>query len=212
MKKKIMLLVLILVPSLTVLSQVRNYSESSPWFVTISGGINLFDGDISKTTTSLLPEATPSKMFGAGVGYVMSPIYSISLDYSYFLAIAKTKNWDIKTKVNTGVLNFSVNLLNLIFPDRDEDSKFETYASLGFGFTYYSYNEGYNVGNSYGVACLAPISVSEIYNISERLGMGLKVSFLSFSADNLEGIEHLNYKGVSNDRAEIVSLFAKIHL
>ncbi len=186
------------------------YSTASKWSVDIAGGLNLFDGDIPQSDNNVLPSANLGAAFGIGINYQFTPVYGLYVDYNYFSVLAQTKIWDIKTRVNMGAINASVNFLNLVSPNRE--SKFNFYGSIGLGLAKYFYHVSPvdpTVPLDYGVAVTVPISLFCTYDVSDHLSLGGKMSFVSFNTDNVEGVNYLNYKGVCNDRLESGTVFLR---
>lgn len=212
--KKILFLALFLLSVITLSAKKPAgysglYSTTSHWSLDVSGGLNLFDGDIPQSDNNVLPSANLGAAFGVGVNYQFTAIYGLYVDYNYFSVLAQTKTWDIKTRVNMGAINASVNLLNLVSPNRE--SKFNFYGSIGLGLAKYFYHGTVDpkMPLNYGVAVTVPISLFCTYDVSDHFSLGGKMSYVSFNTDNLEGINYLNYKGVSNDRIESGTFFVR---
>ena len=166
-----------------------------------------FDGDIPQSSKSLLPSSNLGVVLGLGVNYQMTKIFGIALDYSYIPINALTKGWGIHTKVNTIALSTLVDFTHLVFPYYQ--SNLTLNGSIGLGVAYYLFdvnNVDYDSAiKGYGLATIIPISLYLIYNCSNHINIGLKLTYTSSNKDNLEGITKLDNKGMSKDNLGILS-------
>lgn len=216
--RKILFLTVVLLSALAVSAKNPSphsglYSTTSKWSVDIAGGLNLFDGDVSQPSSTILPASNLGTAFGVSVNYRINPVYGFYVDYNRVTALAQMKTWDIKTRINNVAANASINFLNLLFPSgyKDQNPVINLYGSIGWGLSryYYHVTPADNSLASYGVAAIVPISLYGTYDLSDHVALGFKMSFVAFTTDNLEGVNYLNYKGVCNDRIETGTFFLR---
>lgn len=133
----------------------------------------------------------------------------------------------INTNLTTASVSGTVNFTRLVFPK--SRSRFYFTGSLGLGAAYYTFDVRHTNDNSpvaigetyqdvkysgmirpvllregnslmkYGLAVSVPITFALEYNFSKPLAMGIKIHYIGFSKDNLEGVTYLNWDGVTND-------------
>lgn len=214
MKKATLLLVFILVIIGAFSRAPVSPNSEMNWSVIVSTGINLFDGDISQTSNRFLPASLLGAVEGLGVNYQITNRYGLSLDYNLMPIAADTKGWKIRTLINTMTLNVTVNLTDVLFPQSYSFSKydFNLYGSIGLGAACYYYHAKpaeIIMSPKYGLATTMPISLYGIYDCSEYISIGAKITYWSFNKDNLEGVQSLNYKGSYNDYIDAFTVFLK---
>ena len=65
------------------------------------------------------------------------------------------------------------------------------------------------VPGNYGIAVTIPVTFSFEYNMSKPLAIGARIHYRAHTKDNLEGVQYLNFDGVTNDVIEAVTLYAR---
>ncbi|HLP05559.1 MAG TPA: OmpA family protein, partial [Paludibacter sp.] len=146
--------------------------------------------------------------------YALTPVWGLGLDYYYFPLRANNQVPPalISTNLSTSSLNATINFTRWIFPQTK--SKFYVNGVLGFGFAEYTIDviptaDMFPKDKKY-YAISVPVTFSLEYNFSKPLAAGAKVHYRSYSKDNLEGVRHLNWDGVTNDYIAAVSLFLRL--
>lgn len=218
--KKILFL-LLLIPALCLYSQGKGFSR---WSLTAEYGYNQFDGDINQNLTSIFPASIRDITYGGTVEYALTPIWGLSLDYFYFPMKANnvTPAVDIDTKLHNADLNVTINFTRWIFPETK--SKIYFNGSLGVGYAYYTVNPINPVtglaptnillenGKPNFQAGSIPVTFSAEYNFSKPFALGARVHYRAYTKDNLEGVAHLNWKGVTNDYIAAGSVYLRYKL
>lgn len=222
MKKLILLYFMI--SSLIVSAQQQYYQ----WTLSTEIGINRFDGDVNQTMIDPFPASMWSGAYGLDIEYRFNNVFGTSVNGYYILAKAETNlNGGLKhigTNIYTGALNGTVNITHLIFPY--SLSKFTLNGSIGIGYSSYIYDLNprlsaadmyfierpsagispeFPVTDTHGLAFTLPTSLSINYQCTNKIGLGLKTSYICFNKDNLEGI--WTYKGVTNDGEGLLTAY-----
>lgn len=212
MKQKLLILILI-ISSLTVFGQKKSFSRLS---LTAEYGYNYFDGDINQNLSSIFPASIRDVTYGGSLEFALTPVWGISLDYYHFPLRAENfvPRIIINTEMETASINATVNFTRMLFPLAYY--KLFLIGSVGAGYSYYKFNP-YNPidrsdpldsppttllldnGDAVGRAFAVPVSFALEYNFSKSFALGAKVQYRSHNKDNLEGINELNWKGVTND-------------
>lgn len=202
--RKILLLIFATIPFLNAFSQE---SEFSIWSVTAEAGFTVFDGDVNQSRMQLLPTSIRQVSYGGTVEYAISPIWGLALDFYHFPIEANNLLLVINTPLNTTDLNATINFTKLVFPSTN--SKVSILGAIGLGYAWYTSN--YRIVDPNlpllinptislpGQAISIPVTFSLEYNISKYFAIGGKVHYRAYNKDNMEGEEHYNYKGVTND-------------
>ena len=203
--KKMLILVLFLSTNIYI-CEGQYYFDPS-WGINVEVGLNKFDGDIPQSSKSLLPSSNLGAALGIGVNYQMTRICGIVLNCNYIPISALTKGWGISTKINTISLSTSVDFTHLLFPH--SESRITLNGSIGLGVAYYLFDVS-NIDDDsaikgYGLATIVPMSLYSVYNCSNNIDIGLKLTYTSSNKDNLEGVEKLDNKGISRDNFGILS-------
>lgn len=218
---------LVLFFTLSLLTVINLYSQSirdySKWSFTLEYGYNYFDGDINQNITDLWPTSTREMTLGASVEYALTPVWGLALDYQYLPLKAHNNipdKVDINTQLHSGSLNLTINFLRLIFPQNK--SKFSLNASVGAGYAYYKTNPLSSVTgipptdvllNDRNIpifqASTFPVAFYADYNINRRFAIGAKLYYNSYNKDNLEGLQSLNWKGVTNDFVAAFTVYGR---
>lgn len=113
----------------------NNFSKENfnTWSITAFGGINTFYGDLQDY--EWIPEGSEMKTgFGLSVNKILSPVFTLQAVFFTGQLAGSKKSLDFRfeTKVMQYGLLGSVNVSNLIFPNKI-NRKFSTYALLGMG-------------------------------------------------------------------------------
>ena len=230
--KRIFVFVFTLSLTVMVFSQSKVFSR---WSLTPEFGYNYFDGDINQNLSSIFPTSFRNVTYGATVEYALTPIWGLALDGYYFPLRAQNSN-PAPIYINTDLYNsdFSatINFTRWIFPN--SKSKFYVNGSIGLGFAYYKYDVRYldnvPVGDldaingklikiqsngapmKYGMAGSCPVTMSVEYNFSKPISIGIKAHYRAYTKDNLEGVAHLNWDGVTNDFIAAGTIFLRYKL
>jgi outer membrane protein OmpA-like peptidoglycan-associated protein len=174
----------------------------SRWSFTPEYGYNRFDGDLPSENINFAPSSLQQMTYGASLEFAVTPIWGLSLNYSYFPLGGKNNlnTININTDLYNSTFNTTVNFTRLFYPQ--SKSKFYLNGAVGLGYAYYNFNKGPTNkgidllnGNAYSI----PLTVSLEYNLSKTISFGTKVQYVAFNKDDLEGVSTLNYKGNSND-------------
>ncbi len=197
---------------LSAFSEGKNFSK---WSISAEGGINKFDGDVTQAQTNIFPTSYADITFNVNLEYALTPIWGLSVDYSYFPISARTNpGIDIATKLNTYDINATINFTRMIFPQ--SRSRFYVNGYLGIGYSDYKYNTtpvSYLLAPGYGVAVTVPVAFSLEYNFSRSMAIGTKVQYRAFTKDNLEGVNLYTNDpqthGVTNDFIGSGTLFLR---
>ena len=228
--RRFLLFVFTLSFSAVVLSQSKGFSR---WSFTPEFGYNYFDADINKSVFNAIPTSLSNITYGATVECALTPIWGISLD-GYSFPLRAENSVPAPILINTDLycsdINITINFTRLIFPK--SRSKFYLNASVGIGMAYYKYNVRYlnqdpvlatdaiggqsillednngqqlktNMAGSY------PVTLSLEYNFSKPVSIGLKAHYRAYTKDNLEGVSHLNWDGVTNDYIAAGTLYLR---
>lgn len=220
MRKKLLFL-LLLIPVLSLYSQGKGFSR---WSITAEYGYNQFDGDINQNLTSIFPSSFRDITYGGTLEYAFSPVWGVAVDYYYFPMKASnvTPAVNIDTKLHNADLNATINFTRWIFPQTR--SKIYFNGSIGVGYAYYTVNPINPVtglaptnillenGKPNFQAGSVPVTFSVEYNFSKPLALGAKVHYRAYTKDNLEGVSHLNWKGVTNDYIAAGSVYLRLKL
>jgi len=201
--KRMVVLVLFSFASIYICAQ----QDFSRWSLSLDLGLNKFDGDIPQSPHALLPSSYWGSSCGIGVNYQITKVYGLFINYNYIPINALTKGWNIKTQIHTMGINSSIDFTHLMFPYSKSRLTFN--GSIGIGFSGYCYNVtplDLTMNREYGLATMVPISFYYVYNCSDYINIGLKMTYISFNKDDLEGVSYLNYKGVSNDKEGLITL------
>lgn len=217
--------------SLTVMvfSQSKGFSR---WSFAPEYGYNYFDGDINQGLLNLFPASFRDVTYGATIEYALSPAWGLALDGFYFPLRAQNTNPApiyISTDLYTSDFIATINFTRLISPNTR--SKIYVNGSVGLGFAYYKYDVRYlnntavgatdavngelikiqanGVPMQYGLAGSCPVTMSLEYNFSNPVSIGLKAHYRAYTKDNLEGVTHLNWDGVTNDYIAAGTIFLR---
>lgn len=209
MRNKLLTL-LFFIPVLTIHSQGKDFSR---WSITAEYGYNYFDGDVNQNVINFLPASFRDVNYGGTVECGFTPVWGLSIDYFYFPLKAVNTNSspiDISTFVFTSSLNFTLNFTRWIFPQTK--SPISLNGAFGLGYSTYTTNPTvqstglppstalYNTnGTNVFQAATFPAAIYVEYDITKTFALGGKVHYRAFNKDNLEGINGLNWKGVTND-------------
>ena len=206
MRTKILLFLCLL--SVFSFSKNPTYSKIE---VSLEGGLNRFDGDINQKLTDLFPNSVWGLTGGANVEYKFTPVVGLFVNYYYIPMRAKTRVTgtmvNIETNIHTASINSSIDFTHLFLPY--SQSKITFNGSIGLGYSHYMFNVNPKItyiSDNYGEAITVPVSFYLKYNYSRHVDLGIKIAYISFNKDNLEGV--WGYKGVTNDYEGIGTLFA----
>jgi len=187
--------------------------DFSRWTFSPEVGFNKFDGDAVQDTRNVFVGTASSLSYGANLEYALTPIWGISVNFLNipFNGIYTTNVDTFSTKLINGNISATVNFSRMIFPQTN--AKLYINGSIGFGYAYYTYNVKLTPNTNpktaltppYGNAGSIPISLSVEYNISKSISLGAKATYITFTKDNLEGVNQ--FQGVTNDRIALGTMF-----
>lgn len=228
MKKSIILIIL----SISILSGFSQKTNNfGRWSFYPEFGFTLFDGDINQTGLSILPNSIREVTYGVTIEYTLTPMWGLSFDYFYFPLTANNINplVDIDTKFHNVDLNATINISRWVFPENK--SKFSFNGTIGIGIAQYYTNPidpttglphkdksfanigVYNFDDSLKVQVFRtgsiPVAFSLEYNILKQLSVGARIHYRANTRDNLEGVNKLNFKGVTNDYIAATTLYLR---
>jgi outer membrane protein OmpA-like peptidoglycan-associated protein len=212
--KRNILFILILSNVLMSFSQKNIYYTR--WSFTGHAGYSYFDGDINQYQYDLFPTSKQKVMWGASVEYAINPAWGLSLDYFYYplrAATGKSPEIDIATDLTNYNLNGTVNFTKLIFPETR--SKLHFSGTLGLGLATYNYDVTPaidTISSTGGIAGSVPVSFFLEYNFTKSIALGLRACYTAYTKDNIEGVKHLNFAGVTNDYIASGTLFLRYKL
>lgn len=228
MRKSLILIFFVLI-ILNVHSQKTN--NFGRWSFYPELGFTLFDGDINQSGLSVLPNSIREVTFGATIEYTLTPMWGLSLDYFYFPLKANNTNplVDIDTKFHNVDINATINISRWIFPETK--SKLSLNGSVGAGFAQYYTNPidpttglppkdkafADEVTHTFDDSLMIqtfragsiPVTFSVEYNLIKQLSVGVRIHYRANTRDNLEGINKLNFKGVTNDYIAATNLYLR---
>lgn len=197
------------------------------WSFSVEYGYNFFDGDISQDTNGIFPASTRTASVGGTVEYALTPIWGLALDYYFFPLEAKSKTGSpsypiiIRTDLMTSDIIATINFTRWIFPETK--SKFYIFGSIGLGFAKFNYDvtplknpingsPTDTINKTFGLAGSVPVTFSGEYNFSKSIAAGLRFHYRAYTKDDLEGVQHLNYAGVTNDFIAAGQLYLRYKL
>ncbi len=218
--KKSFILIISFFSVFSLYSQSKDFGR---WSFMPEYGYNMFDGDINQNLSTVFPTSIRDITFGGSLEYALTPVWGLSLDYFYFpLKASNTIPLvNIDTKLHTGDFNATINFTRWIFPETH--SKFYVNGTIGVGFAQY-YTNPINPlsgkaptdslinenGEKIFRAGSVPVTFSLEYNMFKPLAIGFRVHYRAYTKDNLEGISHLNWKGVTNDYIASGSVYLRL--
>jgi len=221
MRKLFTLLSLSLV---SVIMSVGLFSQEaktfSRWSFTAEYGYNYFDGDINQETTALLPASTREITYGSTLEYNLTPTWGLMLDYYYFPLKGKNSTLTVSSRLYTTSLSATINFTRWIFPQTGNVLSLN--GSLGVGYARYTpepidpatglppsdvllNSSGKNVFQS----ATFPVTFYAEYNFNLPLALGLKLHYRALNKDNVEGVQNLQWHGVSNDYIAALSIYMR---
>lgn len=227
MKKSISVLIL---SSFVLFALAQNTSESgsgeddfSHWSVTLEGGINFFDGDITQEPAGFWRSTRGLFSAGATVEYGFTPTVSFGLAYYYQDMKANNYKYNsghMFTAIHHNLYPFlSINLLRVF--NKNTTTRWGVWGNIGLGASYFNIDYDRNIGTledpktaasdgntAYqksleGFSLIVPVGINVEYNFSRSFALGLKYQYFITNRDDLEGLKDkslgLNYNGVTND-------------
>jgi len=141
----------------------------SHWSLGIKGGVNYFRIAANTVNRSYQYHFT----VGGILEYTLNPLLGFGLEYSNNPFSCPTPTIDITGGTNDILLYGSINLSNLLIPNRTGNSKFNVYGDGGFGFAFYNFslNDG---GNQTDQSAMAKIGLNVEYTLSKSLSLGVQ--------------------------------------
>ncbi len=233
MKKGIFLLLIsFLFPATIVFSQGRTdrpyrTNEFSHWSLYLSGGGNLFVGDMEVDFSPLWDEPGKHLTFGGGVEYTMNPLYSIGLSYYYNEVAASDAGGNFKSTIHHVYPYFGLNIVNFIH--NTSGSGWGFWVTAGAGYAHYNSKLHYTNKKDGNVVfsedrlknstMVIPIGFLIEYNFTRNFALGLRFQHNIYTTDNIEGgqkhynttvdgvrLKNYTYAGVSNDQLSNLTL------
>jgi len=190
-------------------------SKNSHWSITLEGGVNRFDGDITQHDKTVSTTANNKLTSGGSLEYTLTPVWSIGVEYYNLPISAKGSHYSLTDNMNTADAFFCLNFIKWFYPR--STSKWGLWASVGGGVALYDVNyqtsrDGYvdnhgNIDEDYvrtnRWAITVPVWALIEYNFSKNLALGTKIQYRSYNKDNLDG---RIYFGVTNDFVSMATL------
>jgi OmpA-OmpF porin, OOP family len=155
-----------------VIAKTSSISENIPvnhWSLAIKGGINYFR--ISATTINRTDQF--HLMVGGSLEYTINPLVGLGLEYTNNPFGCRTHTVVITGGTNDAILFGSVNLSNLLLPNRTGKSKFNVYGDGGVGFAFYNFSLDH-AGNQTDQSGMATLGLNAEYTLSKSLSLGLE--------------------------------------
>ena len=155
-----------------VTAKTSSISENIPvnhWSVAIKGGINYFR--ISATTINRTDQFHLT--VGGKLEYTINPLVGLGLEYTNNPFGCRTHTVVITGGTNDAILFGSVNLSNLLLPNRTGKSKFNVYGDGGIGFAFYNFSLDHAV-NQTDQSGMATLGLNAEYTLSKSLSLGLE--------------------------------------
>ena len=234
--KKILPILLVIFFTFNAFSQQK--TSFTGWSFTAEAGANYFDGDIPQELSQVFPTSFRTISSGGTIEYALTPVWGLFIDFYFFplkapLGVDKSIN-NVNTNLITSNINASINFTRWIFPE--SRSKFYFLGSIGLGFAQYEFNvlddnqvpipadtkgtDGVTNKLIYekeaplikGKAGSVPVTFSGEYNFSKSIAGGLKLHYRAHTKDNLEGLTHLNWAGVTNDFIAAAQVYLRYKL
>ena len=155
-----------------VIAKTSSISENIPvnhWSLAIKGGINYFR--ISATTINRTDQF--HLMVGGSLEYTINPLVGLGLEYTNNPFGCLTHTVVINGSTNDAILYGSVNLSNLLLPNRTVKNKFNVYGDGGVGFAFYNFSLDHAV-NQTDQSGMATLGLNAEYTLSKSLSLGLE--------------------------------------
>jgi outer membrane protein OmpA-like peptidoglycan-associated protein len=153
-------------------AKTTTFTENTPvshWSVGIKGGINYFR--ISASTINRTDQFHLT--LGGMVEYTINPLVGLGVEYMNNPYGCRTNTVDITGGTNDAVLFGSINLSNLLLPNRSGKSKFDVYGKGGFGFAFYNFSLDH-AGTQTDQSAMVTLALNVEYNLSRSLSLGLE--------------------------------------
>jgi hypothetical protein len=202
--EKFFIINLFLLYALSSFSQMKDYRR---WSLTFDMGVNSFDGDVHQSYNDIFPNSVVKTSFGISTELTLTPYWGIGAELNYLPLAGEDPAKRFEANVYEFAPYLSLNLLNLC--NDNNHSKWNIYANVGGGFSYYN-STLYKKGTVFdkitnGWAGTFPVGGLIEYNFSQLFAIGLKAQYRLHNKDNFEGtnlqetLGGYNYKGVTND-------------
>lgn len=210
--------------------------KKGSWSISIEGGLNLFDGDISQPFHTIIPTSNFRPTLGVGVEYSINPVWGIAANYYYapyhVSAANGTENSELSGLMQSAELSLTIDLIDLWFPKRKK-CIFSLYLIAGGGIGWYdcklSNPNGITVegrtattsGRLFGTEAYAstegegtdltgviPLGIAAEFNISRMFAIGMKGMYRLHTSDNLDSWAYSepNKGGTTNDFMEYLTV------
>ena len=211
--KRFLLFTFSLILTILVFPENKQFSR---WSLSPEFGVTKFDGDGQQPLTSAFLSTSNNFGYGANLEYAITPIWGVSFDYFSlpFKGVYTNPLDTFSTKLNNYNVSATVNISRMIFPQTT--SRLYINVSFGIGYADYKFDvktvpkSAAPINPPYGNSLMVPMTLSVEYNITNTLGIGAKVRYLTSTRDNLEGIK--STQGATNDRLMMGSLFLRYKL
>src|SRR5690554_6839408 len=177
----------------------------SQWSVAGKIGFNVFDGDVSQDYNSHLPTGMKKITYGFLLERSFNPRWGLIAEYMYLPYGGKTSSYEFKGEMYSPAILLSMNLSNLFY--RYRTSKWNVYANIGAGVTYYNAksesSERYmlyrrplrEVKN--GQASTTVFGLNIEYNFAKPFALSWNTQYRFHNKDNFEALQY--FQGNSDD-------------
>ncbi|MDD4970029.1 MAG: OmpA family protein [Paludibacter sp.] len=141
----------------------------SHWSLGIKGGVNYF-----RLAASTLNRSYQYHLLvGGTLEYTINPLVGVGLEYTHNPFGCTTPTIVITGGTKDAILYGSINLSNLLIPNRTGKSKFNVYGDGGVGTAFYNFS--LNQGSTQtDLSSMAILGLKVEYSISKSLSLGLE--------------------------------------
>ena len=192
----------------------RNRLKHEKWGITGKIGISVFNGDVPKQNSSPLPPADLNIAVGAAIDYYFIPQAGFIVEYLYTPISANLPNFKFSGKVHGTALFASVNVLNIVNPQRRPT--WNIFLNPGIGLSFYSSESILSPNASprkvENQTCVTfPVEAALEYNFNNNWAVLWGVQYRYHNKDNFEAMR--DKQGNSNDGLYVttISLKYKFH-
>lgn len=144
----------------------------SHWSLGIKGGINYFRIAESTVNRSYQYHFT----FGGTLEYTLNPLVGLGLEYDNNPFGCPTPVTVITGGTNDVLLYGSVNLSNLLVPERTGKSRFNVYGDGGFGFAFYNFSLNHGSTQT-DQSAMTKLGLNVEYTLSKSLSLGVEAQY-----------------------------------
>lgn len=151
----------------------RTFSTAIPplshWSLEINGGFNYF-----RLAASTLNRTSQFHLtVGGTLEYTVNPLVGVGLEYANNPFGCTTPSTLIIGGTNDVLIYGSINLLNLLIPERSGNRKFNVYGDGGVGFAFYSFSLNHG-GEQTDQSAMAKVGLNVEYALSKSFSLGVE--------------------------------------